>query len=269
MGAVYLARREYTPGAVVEISMAKPALMFDALSCCEGCELQVVNCGPALLPILERADIVRFREASDGDADHYNIAFVEGSLVTEHDIEKIKEIRAKTDVLVALGACATIGGVNMLKNFQDPDDVAQYVYGDKKAWFPHIAARPLKAEVKVDAEIHGCPINPEEFLAAAKCLLMGKPYKQPNYPVCVDCKLADNVCLWHKGLPCLGIVTRAGCAPFMCPSAGHKCIGCRGLVDEPNAQAAKDVMAEFGLTVDDILREFRLFQGLYDEVAKE
>ena len=247
----------------------KPKLAFFSLACCEGCQLQVLNWEDRLLPILERADIVRFREASDGDADHYTITFVEGSIVTPHDIERIKAIRAKTDVLVALGACATIGGVNLLKNFQDPDDVAEYVYGDKKDWFPHIKARPLKAEVKVDVELHGCPINPEEFLEATKCLLMGKPYRPPNYPVCVDCKLAGNVCLWHKGVPCLGVVTRAGCAPFLCPSAGHKCIGCRGLVDNPNAQAAKDVMAEFGLTVEDIFREFRLFQGIYDEVAKE
>jgi coenzyme F420-reducing hydrogenase gamma subunit len=247
----------------------KPKLAFFSLACCEGCQLQVLNAEERLLPILERADVVRFREASDGDADHYTITFVEGSIVTAHDIERIQAIRAKTDVLVALGACATIGGVNLIKNFQHPDDVAKYVYGDKKDWFPHIAARPLKAEVEVDAEIHGCPITSEEFLEAAKCLLMGKPFKAPNYPVCVDCKLADNVCLWHKGVPCLGVVTRAGCAPYLCPSAGHKCIGCRGLVDNPNAEAAKDVMAEFGLTMDDILREFRLMEGLYDEVAKE
>jgi len=249
--------------------MAKPVLMFDALSCCEGCELQVLNCETDLLPILAACDIGRFREASDGDVDHYDIAFVEGSIVTAHDIERIQEIRAKSGLLVALGACATIGGVNMLKNFQDPDSVSTAVYGDKKAWFPHIPARPLKAEVKVDAEIHGCPINPQEFLEAAKCLLMGKPFRQPNYPVCVPCKLAGNVCLWHKGVPCLGIVTRAGCEPHLCPSAGHKCLGCRGLVDKPNTQAAKDVMAEFGLTLDDVLREFRLFQGMYDEVAKQ
>jgi coenzyme F420-reducing hydrogenase gamma subunit len=249
--------------------MAKPVLMFDALACCEGCELQVLNAEERLLPILEATVIGRFREASDGDCDHYDVAFVEGSIVTEHDIERIKEIRAKSGLLVALGACATIGGVNMIKNFQESDDVSRYVYGDRKDWFPHIPARPLKAEVKVDAEIHGCPITSEEFLEVAKCLLMGKPYVQPNYPVCVDCKLADNVCLWHKGVPCLGIVTRAGCKPHLCPSAGHKCIGCRGLVDDPNAQAAKDVMLEFGLSMEDVLREFRLMQGMYDSVAKE
>jgi len=232
----------------------KPTLAFFSLACCEGCQLQVLAANERLLPILERADIVRFREAADGDADHYDITFVEGSIVTEHDIERAKAIRAKTDLLVALGACATIGGVNAVKNFQDPDDVAACVYGEKKDWFPHIPARPLSAEVRVDAEIHGCPINTEEFLQVVKCLLMGKPYRQPNYPVCVDCKLA---------------VTRAGCAPFLCPSAGHKCIGCRGLVDNPNTDAAKDVMAEFGLSAEDVLREFRLFQGLYDEVAKE
>ena len=246
----------------------QPKLAFFSLACCEGCQLQVLAANEKLLPILERADIVRFREASDGDADHYDITFVEGSIVTDHDIERIREIRAKTDVLVALGACATIGGVNVVKNFQDPDDVAAYVYGEKKDWFPHISARPLSAEVQVDAEIHGCPINTREFLEVAKCLLMGKPYVQPNYPVCVDCKLAGNVCLWNKGIPCLGVVTRAGCDPFLCPSAGHKCIGCRGLVDNPNTQAAADVMAEFGLTVDDVFREFSLFQGNYDEVAK-
>jgi coenzyme F420-reducing hydrogenase gamma subunit len=246
----------------------KPKLAFFSLACCEGCQLQVLNAEERLLPILERVDIVRFREASDGDADHYNITFVEGSILTDHDLERAKAIRAKTDLLVALGACATIGGVNLIKNFQDPDDVARYVYADKKDWFPHIKGRPLKAEVQVDAEIHGCPITSEEFLDAAKCLLLGKPWRQKNYPVCVDCKLADNVCLWHKGVPCLGIVTRAGCAPYLCPTAGHKCIGCRGLVDEPNADAAKDVMAEFGLSVEDVLREFRLFQGMFDQVAK-
>jgi sulfhydrogenase subunit delta len=249
--------------------MVKPVLCIDSLSCCEGCGLQILNCETDLLPIFAACDIGRFREGADGDVDHYTIAYVEGSIVTAHDIERIKEIRAKTDILVALGACATIGGVNALKNFQDPDDVGKYVYGDKHSWFPHIAARPLKAEVKVDVEIQGCPITTEEFLTVTQCLLMGKPYKAANYPVCVPCKLADNVCLWHKGIPCLGIVTRAGCEPHLCPSAGHKCIGCRGLVDKPNAQAAKDVMAEFGLSVEDVLREFRLFQGAFDEVSKE
>ena len=101
----------------------KPKLAFHSLACCEGCQLQVLNCEERLLPILERADIVRFREASDGDADHYTITFVEGSIVTDHDIERIRKIRAKTDVLVALGACATIGGVNGMKNNFDLDEI--------------------------------------------------------------------------------------------------------------------------------------------------
>ena len=239
---------------------AKPKLAFFSLASCEGCQLQVINCEDELVAVLGAVDIVNFREAIDDRRNDYDVAFVEGSLTRSEDEHELKEIRERAKFLVAFGACATIGGVNAMKNFRPLDQVRKYVYGDKAGVFSTYETKPIDALIKVDAKLHGCPISKPEFLELCKCRLAGKQFKVSNHPVCVPCKLAENVCVYQKGMTCLGVVTRAGCDP-MCPTFGNKCIGCRGLIDHPNVNAAFDVLEDAGLTLEDALKDFRMFDG--------
>lgn len=246
----------------------KPRLAFFSFASCEGCQLQVLNCEDELVAILGAVDIVNFREAIDQKSDDYDIAFVEGSITRPGDEVELREIRKRAKILIAFGACATIGGINAMKNFKPLDEVRRYVYGDKAEIFPTYATRPLHEVVEVDIKLHGCPISKSEFLKVCTCLLAGKQFKIPNYPVCVECKLLENVCLFDKGMRCLGVVTRAGCDP-MCPSFGAGCIGCRGLVDNPNVEAAFEVLADAGLTVEEVLKDFRMFDGCAEQVKEQ
>jgi coenzyme F420-reducing hydrogenase gamma subunit len=241
----------------------KPTIAFFDFTSCEGCQLQVLNCEDELLDVVGAVDIVEFREAIDDKADHYNIAFIEGAFTRESDRARLETIRSRADVVVTIGACAHTGGLNVLKNFRGIEKAMKTVYGDRAGWFETSPALPVCAAIKVDYDVPGCPINKDEFLDLVKTVLAGKTWKLPEYPVCVECKLKENVCLYHKGQYCMGVVTRAGCGAW-CPSYGGRCYGCRGLIPDPNNNAAKDVLDEFGLTMDQIMGEFRLFNGVYD-----
>jgi coenzyme F420-reducing hydrogenase gamma subunit len=245
----------------------KPKVAIFEFGCCEGCQLQLVNLEEKLLDLVEMVDVVSWREASSEHHEGpYDVTFVEGSITREEEIKRLKKIREDSKVLIALGACAHLGGVNCNKNVMDQEEVRRYVYGDKASWFSSILARPLSAVVKVDYAIPGCPIDKEEFLKVVTDLLLGKEVRLPNYPVCVECKKANNICVFEKGLFCLGPITRAGCGA-RCPSFGARCIGCRGLVDEPNVEAHKEVMRTYGLELEDVIKKYRLFWG-YLEVGK-
>lgn len=245
----------------------KPRLAFIEFASCEGCQLQIANLENELLDLLQLVDVVNFREVMTEKRDDYDIAFVEGSITRPSDVPRLQEIRDRAKVLVAFGACAHLGGVNCLKNFQPMEQVQQTVYGEQWDYFETYPARPLSAVVKVDYVVPGCPIDRNEFLETAKALLMGKTPVIPNRAVCVECKMKDNICVYDKGLTCLGPVTLAGCSAN-CPSSGNGCIGCRGLVEDPNRNSQKDVLEEHGLTVEEALGQFRIFNG-WSEVANE
>lgn len=244
----------------------KPKVAFFDFASCEGCQLQIANLEDELLDVLGLVELVNFREVMSERSDDYAIAFIEGAITRPADEERIKAIRANAAVLVAYGACAHLGGINCQKNFFDQAKVRAYVYGDKAGWFDTYLARPVSAVVKVDAVIPGCPVDKKEVVETIKAVLMGKVPRLPEYPVCVECKLAENVCVFDKGLTCLGPVTVAGCRA-VCPTFGNKCLGCRGLVANPNVNAHKQILQEHGLTVDQMLNSFRMFDG-YLEVAK-
>lgn len=240
----------------------KPKVAFFDFTSCEGCQLTVVDSLQTHLDLLDAVEIVQFREAISERGEDYAIAFVEGSITRESDEERLKQIRAQAAVLVALGACAHIGGINAIKNMSPLADVRRYVYADKAEWYATYAARPLSAVVKVDAFIPGCPIDREEFIRVVKAALMGKKLPIPDYPVCVECKLKENVCMFHKGGFCLGPVTRAGCGAI-CPTYGDGCEGCRGLISNPNRDSMKNVLAENGLTTEGVMARMTMF-GAYD-----
>lgn len=245
----------------------KPKLGFFDFTGCEGCQLEVLNFENELVELLNHVDIVNFREAMQEKGQDYEIAFIDGAISTEADISRIKEIRNKTKILVAMGACACLGGVNCLKNFRPMEENLKIVYGECAGYYNTIPARPINAVVPVDYYLPGCPMNRHEFIKIAKALLLGKKFELPNYPVCVECKLAENVCVFEKGGFCLGPVTRAGCNAI-CVTTGRRCWSCRGLVDDPNTNSEKEILQKYGLTVDDILKQFNLFNGYYPEVSK-
>jgi len=238
----------------------KPKVAFFDFASCEGDQLQIVNLEETLLDLLGQVEIVSFREAMKEHSDAYDIAFIEGSITRASDEERLKKIRGNAKLLVALGSCAAIGGINAMKNFQDPEELRRYVYGKDAKLFETYPARPVGAVVKVDAAIPGCPIDRKEFLQVVKALLVGKKPEIPNYPICVECKAAENVCVFEKGLFCVGPVTRAGCGSA-CVNQGSICWGCRGFVNDPNADAEKEVLAKYGLVALDVVNKFRLYTG--------
>jgi len=240
--------------------MSKPRVAIFDFACCEGCQLQIVNLEEEILDLLTLVTPVAWREAISDQAESYDIAIVEGSITRPEDAQRLKQIRARAGVLVALGACATIGGLNKLKNNFDLNEVRQCVYGTAGG-SPHLNTAPTQALdeiVKVDLKIHGCPIDNREFAAIVRCLAMGKTPVIPSYPVCVECKKAGNICRYEYNEVCLGPLTRAGCGA-RCPSKGFWCFGCRGAVDDPNVQAAHDVMEYYHKTVDDLQLRLDLF----------
>lgn len=240
--------------------MSKPRVAIFDFACCEGCQLQIVNLEEEILDLISIVEPVEWREAMSEQSGEYDIAIVEGSITRPEDEDRLREIRSRAGILIALGACAAIGGVNKLKNNFEMDDVKRTVYGDA-AKMAHLGTMPTKAlheVVKVDYKVHGCPINRNEFASIVRCLAVGKQPFVPNYPVCVECKKKGNQCLFERNQLCLGPITRAGCdAP--CPSAGSSCIGCRGYVDDPNVGAAKDVMNLYGKTVEELKSQMLLF----------
>lgn len=238
----------------------KPRVAIFDFTGCEGCELNKLNFEDELLDILAHVEIVEWREAMDGRAESYDIAFVEGSLSTPDCITRIHEVRRKAKVLVALGACAVQGGVNALKSTRPIEDVREEVYGKDKYLFPTLPALPLSAVVKVDHNVRGCPMTQIEFLKIFTALVMGKEPIEPEHSVCVECRLKENECVFEKHMICLGPVIRAGCDAH-CPTFGQYCTGCRGLVPDANLEAMKEILVNHGLSMDEAWKRLHLYNA--------
>ncbi len=242
--------------------MDKPTVGIFDFACCEGCQLQIVNMEEELLDLVSVINPVQWREGSSDKAERVDIAIVEGSITRAEDEEHAHDIRSRAGIVIAIGACATFGGVNKLKNNFDLAEVKQYVYGDS-ARMHHLNTQPTKGineVIHVDYNIQGCPMNEKEFSYAVRCLAKGVEPVIPNHPVCVECKMRGNVCRYEYNEICLGPLTRAGCnAP--CPTGGFWCFGCRGWVDNPNTDAARDIMDYYGLTVEQLKGKMRLFNS--------
>ncbi|HHH80320.1 MAG TPA: NADH:ubiquinone oxidoreductase [Thermoplasmatales archaeon] len=242
--------------------MSKPRVAFFDFASCEGCELQVANLEEEVLDLIEIVDVVSFREVMKEHSDDYDIAFVEGSIMRPMDEERLKKIRGNAKILVAFGACATIGGVNKIRNQWQPDEVLKEVYGDAdlegNEFFDVFKTKAVDEVVKVDYYIYGCPPPREEIKKVITALVMGKKPDIPNYPVCVECKKNENVCLFELGKFCLGPITRAGCNAI-CPSNGRACDGCRGILSEPDTRCVEDILERYGLTYDELKHRFTIF----------
>ncbi|MBI5700848.1 cytochrome B [Candidatus Saganbacteria bacterium] len=239
--------------------MTRPKVAFFDFTCCEGCQLQVANMGEALVDVLNLIEVVEFREAMsekyDGELD---LAIIEGSITTPHDVERIKKIRARSKAVLAYGSCATIGGVNGMKNAFDLNDIRKYVYGKDYEKFDTQETRAVHQVIKVDYFVNGCPVYIPEFVTVLKAVLAGLPYAVPDHAACLECKLNENVCMYDKGIGCLGPVTKAGCNSW-CINNGNICYGCRGMVTNPAVNGARDVLTKYNIPMDMIVNKMNMY----------
>ena len=247
---------------------SKPKAAFFDFAGCEGDQLEIVNLEERLLDLVNVVEVVSFREAMSEHSDDYEIAFVEGSITTPHDVERLEEVRSNADIVISIGSCSAFGGINSIRNEQDFETVKERAYGEDAAMFDDPdadlfdsfeQAQPAKAFVEVEYEIPGCPIDGEEFIQTITAILQGGDPSLANHPVCVDCKLAENTCAFDRGEICLGPITRGGGCDATCVSQGTRCWGCRGMVDNPAENAYSEVLQEYGVTTDELVNEFTLY----------
>ena len=245
------------------IPLNRPKVAFFELTSCEGCQLQILNNESSLLDFLSLVDVVNFREAMTERSDDYEIAFVEGSITRKDEIKRIRAIRRNASVLVAFGSCACFGGVSQLKNrFRNPKWVKEEVYG-KSGIDTLDEALPLEAIVDVDLKIFGCPVKKEEVEKIVTNIAVGKAVTYPEYPVCMECRANENICLFETGEPCLGPVTRAGCDSW-CTNNKFGCWGCRGPATDANLDALKDIMARYDIPLETFIDRLETFGGFGD-----
>ena len=244
---------------------AKPKVAFFDFTGCEGCQLTVIDSLQTFPELLDVIEIVEFREAMSEQSDRYYIAFVEGSCARESDEQRLQDIRERAAIVVALGACAHLGGVNAIRNLHDLQDARRYVYGEQGHLFDSYQVRAIGDVIRVDAVIPGCPIDRCEFVQVVRSLLQGRQPKPPDYPVCIECKLRENICVYDRGDVCLGPITRAGCNAI-CPAYGVGCDGCRGLIPFPKVDSLREVLVERGMSSDEIDSKLSIF--LTNQIAR-
>lgn len=242
------------------MSSTRPTLAVWKFASCDGCQLTILDCEDELLAIAAALDIRMFLEAGpDEELDHYDISLVEGSITTEHDAVRIRDVRARSGLLVTLGACATTGGIQALRNSADADGYCRSVYAHPE-WISALAtSTPIADHVKVDLELHGCPISKRELLDTIAALLAGRRVPVTRQAVCVECKRRGTTCvLVAHGTPCLGPVTHGGCEA-LCPSIGRGCFGCFGPAEAANVAGFRAAWAATGATDDELVRALRTF----------
>jgi coenzyme F420-reducing hydrogenase gamma subunit len=213
----------------------KPRLAVFKFASCDGCQLSLLDCEDDLLSIAERVEIAYFLEVgTQDDSDAYDIGLVEGSITTSHDAERIRAVRAQCRYLVTIGACATAGGIQALRNWGDVNEFAARVYAKPQYIQALATSTPIADHVKVDFELRGCPINKHQLIELISALLWGRTPRVPRQSLCIECKRRQVVCVAvAKGVACLGPVTQIGCE-VVCPSYDRECFGCFGPKEHAN-----------------------------------
>ncbi len=242
----------------------KPKVAVHKFSSCDGCQLAFLNAGEALLDLAQRVDIVHFAEAGPLDFEtDVDIAFVEGSISTREELERIRTVREKSRYLITIGACATAGGLQALRNLyaDDVSDWTQAIYAQPDYIETLDTATPVSTQVRVDLELWGCPVNTRQVVAAVRALLFGVTPVEEQDKVCLDCKRRQAVCVMvTKGVPCMGPVTRTGCGA-LCPAYGRDCYACYGPAENPNTEALARRFEGLGLLPPEIARRFHFING--------
>jgi coenzyme F420-reducing hydrogenase gamma subunit len=245
--------------------MDTPTLAIFKLASCDGCQLTVLDCEDELLTLAGQVRIAHFLEASSAVLPGpYDVTLVEGSITTPADAERIRRIRAESRVLVAIGACATAGGIQALRNFGDVAEFASVVYA-RPEYIETLATSTAVADhVRVDFELRGCPIDRRQLLEVLTAFLSGRKPDLPDTSVCTECKRRGLTCVMvAEGTPCLGPVTHAGCGA-LCPAYRRGCFGCFGPMTKPNVAALVPRLRQAGMSEADVDRVFHTFNATAD-----
>ena len=248
----------------------RPRLAVWKFASCDGCQLSLLDCEDELLAVADQLDIAYFAEASRRMMrGPYDLSLVEGSITTPADAERILRVRRLSRRLVTIGACATAGGIQALRNFADVSEFAAAVYPRPDYLKTLATSTPISAHVLVDFELRGCPIDKGQLLEVIKAFLIGRKPVIPGHSVCHECKLRGTVCVMvARGTPCLGPVTQAGCGAI-CPAYGRGCYGCFGPAESPNTAAIAREFASLGMAERDIARVFRSFNAAAETFRNE
>jgi coenzyme F420-reducing hydrogenase gamma subunit len=242
--------------------VGRPKLAVWKLASCDGCQLTLLDCEDELLALAGAVEIAHFTEASSTEVEGpYDVSLVEGSVTTERDARRIVEIRAASRVLVCIGACATSGGIQALRNFADVTEFASVVYARPDYIATLATCSPVADHVTVDLELRGCPIDKRQLLELLTALLAGRKPQIPSHSVCYDCKLRGTSCVMvTRGTPCLGPITQAGCGAI-CPAFARGCYGCFGPVTAPNLAAVTARLRHLGMSEGEVDRVFATFNA--------
>ncbi len=248
----------------------KPKLAVWKFASCDGCQLSLLDCEDDLLKVADVVEIANFPEASrEIQPGPYDISLVEGSITTPHDAERIHKIRRQSKVLITIGACATAGGIQALRNFKDVREFINLVYANPKFISTLQNSTPISHHVYVDFELRGCPINKYQLLEVLNAFINNRKPNISNTSVCIDCKRNGITCVMvAEGKVCLGPVTHSGCNA-LCPKYNRGCFGCYGPKESPNTSSLANQFEEMGLGNYDIVRTFRGFNAYADPFRKE
>lgn len=241
--------------------MARPTMAVWKFASCDGCQLSLLDLEDQLLAVAEAVDIAYFREATSRDSlGPFDLSLVDGSITTAHDVERIREVRRRSRHLVALGACATAGGIQALRNFKDVAEFTRMVY-PRPDWIDTLEhSTAISDHVRVDFELRGCPPNKHQLLEVVSAFLARRRPAIGSHSVCVECKLRGNVCVMVTGTPCLGPVTHAGCGA-LCPTYQRGCYGCYGPMETPNTGSLARAFRGAGVPDVDLVRLYRTFNA--------
>jgi len=248
----------------------KPKLAVWKFASCDGCQLSLLDCEDELLAVAGEVEIAYFLEASRAVVrGPYDLSLVEGSITTPHDEERIHRVRRASRHLVTIGACATAGGIQALRNFQDVDDFLRIVYARPDYIATLRKSTPIADHVRVDFELRGCPINKHQLLEVISAFLHGRRPNVPPHSVCMECKQRGTVCVMvAQGTPCLGPVTHAGCGAI-CPAYRRGCYGCFGPKETPNTASLSAWWQRLGVAEADLVRAFRGFNAYAEAFRRE
>ncbi len=248
----------------------RPKVAVFKFASCDGCQLSLLDAEDQLLAVAGAVEIANFPEASRRIVKGpYDIGLVEGSITTPHDVERIREIRKECRFLLTIGACATAGGIQALRNWKDVKEYTRLVYASPEYISTLDRSMPVGSYVHVDFELRGCPINKAQLLEVVNAALNKRKPTIPTHSVCMECKLRGTVCvLVAKQIPCLGPVTQAGCGA-LCPSYDRGCYGCFGPMENPNPPALSKRLVALGCDRRDVVLMYRGFNAYAEAFRKE
>jgi coenzyme F420-reducing hydrogenase gamma subunit len=240
----------------------RPKLAVWKFASCDGCQLTLLNCEDELIPLSGAVEIAYFPEATRAVVEGpYDVSLVEGSVTTAEDAERIQEVRRISRRLITIGACATSGGIQALRNFADVSEYRSVVYAHPEYVKTLERSTPISEHVTVDFELHGCPVDSGQLLEVLAAFVQDRKPRIPTYSVCVECKRRGALCVAvAHGTPCLGPVTQAGCGA-LCPAYSRGCYGCFGPQDTPNTQSLVERLRVLGMDEAQSLRIFRTFNA--------